>query len=112
MDITKIRSDKVNEGRIQDAQKSKSTEKAESIEIGSSKPTATSKTAEKVSFSPEAGMLLEGLHDAKTASDVRADRVAELKAQIKGGHYKVDAKAVAEKMLQAGLEEEAAVRKS
>ncbi|MBF0286393.1 MAG: flagellar biosynthesis anti-sigma factor FlgM [SAR324 cluster bacterium] len=38
--------------------------------------------------------------------DVRADRVAELKAQIKDGQYKVDAQEIAQKMLTESLRED------
>ncbi len=38
--------------------------------------------------------------------DVRADRVAELKAQIKGGQYKVNAQELAQKMLTDSLRED------
>ena len=40
--------------------------------------------------------------------EVRADRVAELKAQIKSGEYKVDAQSLAKSMLQDALLEDLA----
>lgn len=40
--------------------------------------------------------------------DVRADRVAELKAQIKNGEYKVDTDRLAGNILLGGLKESAA----
>lgn len=41
-----------------------------------------------------------------TAPDVRADRVAELKAQIESGQYKVDIPGLAEKMLTDSISED------
>ena len=38
--------------------------------------------------------------------EVRADRVAELKARIKSGEYKVDAEKLAQKMLEDAFQED------
>ena len=38
--------------------------------------------------------------------EVRADRVAELKAKIKGGEYKVDSEKLAKKMLEDAFQED------
>ena len=38
--------------------------------------------------------------------EVRADRVAELKAKIKSGEYKVDAESLAKKMLEDAFQED------
>jgi negative regulator of flagellin synthesis FlgM len=40
---------------------------------------------------------------AKAAPDVREDRIAELRKRIESGHYKVDANAIADKMVDEHL---------
>jgi negative regulator of flagellin synthesis FlgM len=37
---------------------------------------------------------------ASSASDIRADKIAELKKRIAGGEYKIDSEAVADKMIK------------
>lgn len=61
---------------------------------------------EKVKWSEDAELATEALHTAKATPDVRASKVAELRAAIKNGTYKVDAHKVAENMIQASLEED------
>ena len=41
-----------------------------------------------------------------TEPEVRADRVAELKAKIKSGEYKVDSETLAKKMIEDALQED------
>ena len=42
----------------------------------------------------------------KSEPEVRADRVAELKAKIKSGEYKVDSESLAKKMLEDAFQED------
>ncbi len=111
MDVTKIRSDKAAE--IAAGQSAKSQKAQGRAPLGTDKAETTIRpgsTPERVNISSEASLLAEGLKVANEAPDVRTDRVAALKAQIKNGTYKVDAKAVADKMLEANAEEAKAGR--
>ena len=42
----------------------------------------------------------------KSEPEVRADRVAEMKAKIKSGEYKVDSESLAKKMLEDAFQED------
>jgi len=55
---------------------------------------------DRVSFSPEAKLRTETFSAAMSAPDIRADKVAALKAQVESGQYAVDSKAIAAKLLQ------------
>jgi len=115
MDITKIRSDKITEaqtGGAQASQKSKASQTIVSRETaaGAAK-LGMGASSEKVSLSPESLLLQEGVATAKASPDVRTEKVAALKAAISSGTYKVDAHAVADKMLESHLEESLLARK-
>jgi negative regulator of flagellin synthesis FlgM len=115
MDVTKLRSDKIADaqaGAAQSSQKSKATSQTVSREVSanSTKP-AAGFSSENVNLSAEAGLLAEGVSAAKAAPDVRAERVASLKAAIKNGTYKPDAHAIAGKMIETHLEESLLARK-
>ncbi len=58
-----------------------------------------SRRLDSVNLSEGLGRLREAHAAAAEASDVRAERVAEIKAQIQAGAYTVDTDALAEKML-------------
>lgn len=74
--------------------------KAESVEKSASlKETKLT----KVEFSESAKIFMQAIHAIKGAPDVRMERVAELKAAISSGTYKVDATKLAAKMLKAHL---------
>ncbi|MEZ4814736.1 MAG: flagellar biosynthesis anti-sigma factor FlgM [Bdellovibrionota bacterium] len=63
-------------------------------------------TLSRIEFSDNAKILMEAVEAVKNAPDVRLDRVAELKAAIAGGTYKVDSVALADKMLRTHLAEQ------
>ena len=50
------------------------------------------------SLSPEAQEILAARHAVQEAPDVRVERVAELKRQIKEGTYQVDASSLARRL--------------
>lgn len=64
-------------------------------------PVKKSKANQKdeVIFSKEALEIQNAYKAAKTAPDVRMEKVAAIKEQIKSGTYTIDAKAVSEKIL-------------
>ncbi len=55
---------------------------------------------DRVSLSPEARLRTEAFSTAMNAPDVRAEKVAELKARVESGEYQVDAASVAAKLLR------------
>jgi negative regulator of flagellin synthesis FlgM len=57
-------------------------------------------TGDKVALSPEARLLATTLSTASGASDVRADKVRELKEQVQSGTYKPDIKKAAANLLR------------
>ena len=116
MDISKLKNEAINGGVKDSSQVSKTkgtkgqmpTQTIKGTEVGG----LTGSSLEKVTWSPDAELLAHGLQAAKSSPESRSEKVAEIKAAIKNGTYKVDAKAVAEKMLQAEMEENANARKS
>ncbi|MEK6628578.1 MAG: flagellar biosynthesis anti-sigma factor FlgM [Bdellovibrionota bacterium] len=59
--------------------------------------------ATKVELSPRVQDIKKIKEAAKNAPDVNADKVAKFKQMIAEGKYKVDAKAVAEKMVDEAM---------
>lgn len=53
-----------------------------------------------VTVSADARMLARMTETAQAAPDIRADKVAELKAQVDGGTYTMDNRAIAQSMLR------------
>ncbi|HEY8491231.1 MAG TPA: flagellar biosynthesis anti-sigma factor FlgM [Dehalococcoidia bacterium] len=58
--------------------------------------------ADQVEISTRARALQQADQAAREAPEVREDRVRELREAIQNGTYRVDAKAVAERLLDAG----------
>ncbi|MDL2209864.1 flagellar biosynthesis anti-sigma factor FlgM [Desulfovibrio sp. OttesenSCG-928-O18] len=56
-------------------------------------------TGDRVSLSPEAKLRTEAFTSAMSAPNVRAEKVAALKAQVESGEYTPDSKAIAAKLL-------------
>lgn len=97
----------VNSGRVADKQttvdKSGAVDKAASHsarKIQSTEPSAAASTASQVQISDEARMMKQAAQVVRDTPDVRADRVAELKARVRAGTYQVDAKSVADKLVE------------
>ncbi|MDE5878500.1 MAG: flagellar biosynthesis anti-sigma factor FlgM [Desulfovibrio sp.] len=53
-----------------------------------------------ISVSRDALLLTEARRTAQNAPDVRAERVAELRAQVANGTYNIDAQAIAESLVR------------
>lgn len=53
-----------------------------------------------ISVSRDALLLTEARRTAQNTPDVRADRVAELRAQVANGTYNIDAQAIAESLVR------------
>ncbi|MCK9223899.1 MAG: flagellar biosynthesis anti-sigma factor FlgM [Candidatus Muirbacterium halophilum] len=58
---------------------------------------------EEVKLSPESKEIREAKEIVDRASDVRWDKVEEIKAKIASGNYKIDAEAIAEKFISTGF---------
>ena len=56
-------------------------------------------TGDRVSLSPEAKLRTEAYTSAMNAPDIRAEKVAEIKARVQSGDYAIDSKAIAAKLL-------------
>jgi negative regulator of flagellin synthesis FlgM len=115
MDITKISSDRVQERQTQETSQSQKSQAAAVQKRGDHRAagvegSSPAKRAEDVKWSSEARLASEALAAAKAAPDVRADRVAALKASIANGTYKVDSKTLADKMISRSLEDDLLTR--
>lgn len=105
MELNKINANQVGasqlneQGRVQ----KKSVTSKDTQDAASKQSVAPS--GDSLQISSEASALAQGLNAVKNSADVRPDRVAELKKAIQAGTYKVDAKKVAEKMLDSSIEE-------
>jgi negative regulator of flagellin synthesis FlgM len=58
---------------------------------------------EEVKLSPESREIREAKEIVDRASDIRWDKVEEIKAKIASGNYKIDAEAIAEKFINTGF---------
>lgn len=116
MDISKLRSgsaDVVSDKKVKDGgalgRTNKVAPNSVDADLAASRPSAA-ESSEKVSLSHEAQALREGLEVVKGTPDVRADKVKALRDAIRAGTYKVDDKAVAEKMIKASIEDDILTR--
>ena len=117
MDITKIvDKTKISEAHVGAASSAKTKGvKSETVDANNASSKAASVSfpgAEKVTWSEDAELASQALHEAKATPDVRAEKVALLKAAIKNGIYKVDSGKIAEKMIQSSLEEDLLTKKA
>ena len=114
MDITKISSDRVQERQTQEANQSQKAQSAAQqrgdARANGAEGSGPANKAENVKWSSDAKLASEALATAKASPDVRADRVAALKAAIADGSYKVDSKTLADKMISRSLEDDLLAR--
>ena len=69
-------------------------------EQSASQANQSARTGDKVALSPEARLLATTLSTATSASDVRSEKVRELKEQVQAGTYKPDIKKAAANLLR------------
>ena len=87
---------------ISDLSAQKAKDKGSSVTRPDSKPDHATE-----SVSNSASRTLNRIKDTIRAEpDIRADRVAEVKAKIKSGALKVDSEGLAEKMLASSIKED------
>ncbi|MGH2366517.1 MAG: flagellar biosynthesis anti-sigma factor FlgM [Chloroflexota bacterium] len=80
--------------------KSADTSSGKTGRAGSS--SGASRGGDEVSISAEGQSLQRLVQAAAGSTDVRTDRVAELKSQIQSGQYTIDPRAIANRMLGLG----------
>lgn len=79
--------------------RSESGESASTSRTKGSSSTDQGSGSDRVTLSDSAKLVSLASREAQNASDVRADKVAALKAQVQAGTYQPDSKKIAEKML-------------
>lgn len=72
------------------------------------KPTegAPAASGDRVSLSPQARELIEARRALEAIPDVREDKVAEIRERIAAGTYRIDAEAIADKMIRDAFPDE------
>ena len=78
------------------------TKAEESVKKDAQEPGVASK-GDKVLLSPKAKAIQEAKKILETVPDVREDKVARIKEQIKNGTYTIDAKKIAAKMVEESV---------
>lgn len=68
------------------------------------RPSGSVRGSSEIEISEKARLMKTAFDTAKMAPDVRADRVNMLKSKIKDGSYKIDAEAVAERLIGEHLD--------
>lgn len=104
MDINGIRTQQLNND-IEKLRR-KNTDGAKfKKELDSTRNTSSSNIlkGEDVKLSPESREIREAKEIVDRASDIRWDKVEEIKAKIASGTYKIDAEAIAEKFINTGF---------
>ena len=76
-----------------------STSGTSSASSGSGTGATQTTSTDRVTLSGDARLVSQAAQQAQGASDVRADKVASLKAQVDAGTYQPDSKKIAEKLL-------------
>jgi negative regulator of flagellin synthesis FlgM len=64
---------------------------------------SSTRRTDRVTVSEQAQELYRAMQAVGGQSDVRADRVAALRAQIEGGMYRVDANGIAQRLVENGF---------
>jgi negative regulator of flagellin synthesis FlgM len=82
----------------------KTLETKEVRSASNSKVTRQEGQQDKITFSPKAKEVAALAKKLQGSPELRAQKIADLKAQIDAGEYHVDFKAIAEKMLHKGKE--------
>ncbi|NCN27015.1 flagellar biosynthesis anti-sigma factor FlgM [bacterium] len=108
MDISKVQSDRILDKNIQGTGKSDRLQKQSE---GTNNSGVNQTTSEKVKWSDDAKLMSQALDTIKNTPDVRAEKVAALKAKVASGSYKVDSGALADKMINDSLAEDLLTRK-
>jgi negative regulator of flagellin synthesis FlgM len=110
MDVSKAKNDHLAKSSANATRESSSVARPKNLNKGQSALDAlapqSAPTTEKVNWSEDAALVAQGLDAIKATPDVRADKVAQIKAAIKNGTYKVDAKDVADKMIESAIADE------
>lgn len=96
MDIKKVYGGDLNPY----AQKLTENPRVNQPDQNASQASEAAKQGDKVALSPEARLLATAMTTATSASDVRAEKVRDLKSQVQSGTYKPDIKKAAANLLR------------
>ncbi len=97
MEINGLNSNQVNTNKARSGQKVA----ADNAEAKQSNTKAETSSQETVKISPEAQALNRVSQQMETDAPVDSDKVEALRAALADGSYKVDAKSIANKMLES-----------
>jgi negative regulator of flagellin synthesis FlgM len=90
--------------KLLDVEKAKQLDKSASDHKNISKQSGTSQRgADTVQISDSAKLFQKAVETANSASEVQSEKVADLKKRIKDGSYRVDAAAIADKLVDEHL---------
>jgi negative regulator of flagellin synthesis FlgM len=112
MELNKVGTDSVQQGQVSEQTATQKSQAAKENQAGSKAQDAQKSGQAKsaVKWSADSQLLSEGLELAKAAPDVRSDKIAQIKQAIQNGTYKADSKKIADRMIQASLEDDLASR--
>jgi len=68
------------------------------------RPASSGSEQDKVNLSEQAQGLMQTQKAVKSSTDVRSEKVAELKARVASGEYQPDSRSTAEKLLQHDMD--------
>lgn len=103
MDIKGLKSDPYNTH----TKKTDNFNRTQSVtreKIDSTAGEGTTLQGDTVKFSSEAKLRMEGYKEAMKGTEIREEKVAEIKAAIESGRYKIDSDDIAKNMLRAEFE--------
>ena len=104
MRVNPSTSNPVQSGDVASTSKTERADKSQKAKKGEVSPGASESV--RAEISSKAKDLAKSKAVAESAPDVREDKVAELKKRIEGGKYKVDADAIANKLVDEHLKME------
>lgn len=61
-------------------------------------------SSDKISLSDDAKLYSQAVKNAQSEPEIRAAKVAELKAKVQSGEYQPDSKVIAEKLLRSEID--------
>ncbi len=104
MRVDKAGSSPIQNTETSSAKKTGKTSKSEKKEGTSSSNSAAVADSVKTEISPKAKEYAKAKELAGKSPDVREEKIAEIRKRIASGQYKVDADAVADRMVTSHLE--------
>ena len=91
------------ETKVEGTKNGQKSGKTQNIEAFSTPSTASSRSGADVEISDNAKLMRQASDIAKSTTEVRQDKIAQLKKSIKDGSYHVDAKEIADRLVDEHL---------